>query len=167
MSRLPCAMRLIAARRQPSGYGYVAFKPTARYHRRACALPLLILACGILGCGKSGIDRYHVQGPITYRGEPIPAGHLVFEPDPAKGNRGPGVMAFINQGHYETLKHKGIVGGPHIVRIYATDGKPFEVEVERIMVSGKDLFPPVELAIDFPKADCEQAIEVPPQTTSR
>ena len=43
----------------------------------------LLLAAG---CGEAGPARYHVSGKVTFNGQPVPAGQIVFEPDPTAGN---------------------------------------------------------------------------------
>jgi len=119
--------------------------------------------CAVLllcGCGKTGIDRYTVSGTASYEGKPVPQGFVRFEPDSAKGNSGPGVGAQIKDGQFTTPAGKGIVGGPHKVTIYATDGIPTKIDGEDAP-QGKPLFADYKLDVDFPRSDYQWNIEVP------
>jgi hypothetical protein len=83
----------------------------------------LLVALGIPGCGgPDGPPRYPVEGTVTYQGEPVPVGRIVFEPDDSKGIRGPAASATIDEGRFETRPGKGAVGGPHRVRIQGYEG---------------------------------------------
>ena len=87
-----------------------------------------ILACSpvlcLTGCGESGPSRYDATGTVTYKGQPVPYGEIIFEPDASKGNEGPAARATIEKGAYATEKEKGVVAGAVKVRITGYDGKP-------------------------------------------
>lgn len=87
----------------------------------ACLPWLLLSGCGILG--DSGPARYEVNGTVTYKGQPVPYGEIIFEPDSSKGNEGPAARATIENGKYLTDKEKGVVAGDLRVRITGYDGK--------------------------------------------
>lgn len=77
-------------------------------------------ACLAVGCGKkSGPDRFAVRGAVTFAGQPIPRGTVVFEPDPAQGNRGPVAVIPIIDGGYDSraLSRPGPLAGPLVVRV--------------------------------------------------
>lgn len=122
--------------------------------RRTLAAFLLIL---LVGC-SSGAPNYRVRGDVTYAGEPVPTGTVLFEPDPAKGNKGRGVMAEIKDGKYETPAGVGIVGGPHIVRVQGFDGKG---DPRGESLRGRPLFPETALAIEFPEQDTTHDFHIP------
>lgn len=44
------------------------------------ALMLLLLAVSVIGCGKAGPKKYRVAGEVTWEGEPLPDGDILFEP---------------------------------------------------------------------------------------
>lgn len=70
------------------------------------------------GCSDSGPKRYRLQGTVEFDGKPVPAGTVYFDPDSAKGNKGPQGYATIVDGKFDTEKGgKGHVGGPMRVRI--------------------------------------------------
>ncbi len=87
-------------------------------------LPMLMLTAALLmaGCGGGdGPERYDLSGTVTFAGKPVPAGSIVFQPDTSKGNSGPQGVADIRDGKYDTSDGKGLIGGPHIVRITGFD----------------------------------------------
>lgn len=110
------------------------------------------------GCGSSdGPSRYDLQGTVTYDGNPIPTGEIFLQPDTSQGNNGPGSLAFIEDGRYRTERGKGIVGGPHIVRILGFDGVPAGDST-----AGSSLFPQYETVVDFPKEATTHDFTIPP-----
>lgn len=73
------------------------------------------------GCTRrAGPTRHTVSGTVTYRGKPVPAGTIAFEPDSRQGNRGPAGYADIVAGRFRT--HLGAISGPHLVRISGASG---------------------------------------------
>lgn len=92
----------------------------------------LVAAVGlVIGCGEAGPDRYDVSGKVTFQGQPVPAGQIVFEPDPTAGGRGPAGYAQIDDGQYSTRSSgKGPVAGPHIARITGLSAKPTDPNSE-------------------------------------
>jgi len=113
------------------------------------------LALVAAGCGGEGPGRYQVSGTVTYGGQPVAGGRILFVPDEAKGNVGPGSVAEIRNGRYATRAGKGVVGGPHRVTIFGTDGS--------VLTEAHDnaLFAPFETTVDLPKADSQHDFEVP------
>lgn len=96
----------------------------------------------VTGCGKSEFERQPISGKITFNGQPVTSGFIVFEPDAVKGNKGPQGYSSIVHGTYETGRDgKGTVLGPVKVRIVslASDSSgedagvppfpPFEVDI--------------------------------------
>ena len=86
------------------------------------------LVCGlalVIGCGQDGPRRYHLSGKVTYQGQPVPTGQIMFEPDSTKGNRGPQGFAEIHEGTYNTdAVGKGAISGAMIVTIIGFDHMP-------------------------------------------
>jgi hypothetical protein len=104
------------------------------------------------GCGpKSTAERYDLTGAVTFRGQPVPKGYLILQPDKAKGNGGPGSKAGVFDGRYETMAGLGHVGGPHIVSIAGHDGIPFDQGDGVMNPVGKPLFPTFKVEVDLPK----------------
>jgi hypothetical protein len=119
----------------------------------ALSVALLVTA----GCGGSdGPPRYPVRGTVTYRGEPLPAGEIAFEPDAEKGNRGPAAYGRISGGRYALGRGEGTVGGPHRVRITGYEG---EGSVESPF--GRMLFSDYATTVDLPEESATQDFDVP------
>lgn len=126
-------------------------------------LKLAVASClfAVVGCGSDeGVARYRVTGDVTYAGQPVPRGFVTFSPDAESGNSGPGGGAPIYNGKFDTNKGKGIVGGPHQVRIIGYDGVPTEMEGEEL-ADGKPLFPPYETKLDLPSEDGTRDFVIP------
>lgn len=121
-------------------------------------LAVAAATAALTGCGDGGPPRYRVSGSATYAGQPIPAGSIVFQPDGAKGNKGPAGFATIKDGKYDTREGgKGVIGGPHQVRIAGFDGVKKED-----MPDGAPLFPEFNTDLDLPKdKDFQKDFDVP------
>lgn len=112
-------------------------------------LPVVALAVAfawVTGCGgNAGPRRFNLSGTVTFDGKSIPAGSIVFQPDTANGNSGPQGVAEIRNGKYSTADGRGMIGGPHIVRITGFDA---------IAASENDvvnaLFGEYEVKVDLP-----------------
>jgi hypothetical protein len=123
---------------------------------RSAALVLIIpLAALLSGCGGEKI--YHLSGTVTFKGKPVPTGHIVFEPDASAGNSGGPAFAKIKDGHYDTsIEGHGTLGGPHLVLIHGRDGIP-----RGELLNGLPLFPDYSTTADLPKKKARQDFEVP------
>lgn len=87
----------------------------------------------------------------------------MFSPDAAANNKGPGGIAEIKDGKYETLPGKGITGGAYVLTISGYDGVPIASGEGGMDEMGKPLFQSYETKIDLPKEDTQHDIEVPKQ----
>lgn len=127
----------------------------------AYATVLIALVAAVLlgtqgGCGSKGPRLYPLSGDVTYGGEPVPAGTILFEPDTSKGNDGPGSFVEFTGGHYETRPGKGTVGGPHVAHVTGYDGKPVGEAA-----LGMPLFTEYEIPVELPREKATQDLEVP------
>ena len=113
------------------------------------------------GCGTEGPDRYDLKGKVTFRGQPVPKGYLIFAPDRDQGNRGPGAKAGIDNGNYETIAGQGMVGGPHVVTIFGADGVPYDMGNGNMNPIGRPLFSQYEAKVDLPKQSGTYDFDVP------
>jgi len=118
---------------------------------------ILVGATLLAGCrwGGDGPTRYQLSGKATHQGRPIPKGRILFAPDTARGNTGPGGVADIADGRYCTRSGSGTVGGPHVATIYGEDGTVATEEHDNA------LFPPCQMRLDLPKEDSSQDLDVP------
>jgi hypothetical protein len=109
------------------------------------------------GCGGGGPARYSLEGSVTLGGVPVPAGEIAFEPDDARGNTGPGSVARIRNGRYQTEPGLGVVGGAYLVRIIPMTGTPAgDSEDGRPLLRA----PHVE-AVELPAGEATRDFDIP------
>ncbi|PQO47566.1 hypothetical protein [Blastopirellula marina] len=123
--------------------------------RRLLVFAVLLSAALAFGCGPS-TSTTHIHGDVTYNGQPVPAGTIYFEPDTAAGNSGPGSVAIIRNGAYDTSEALGVVGGPHIVRIEGYDGIAHGDNLD-----GSPLFATYETTTELPMSSSSVDFDVP------
>jgi hypothetical protein len=117
---------------------------------------LALVTAAVVGCGKRDSDAlYEISGSVTFAGQPVPAGRIVFEPDEAQGAAGMVSIADIENGIYRTRPRRGFGGGPCRVTIYGTDGTMPTEEKDT------SLFRPWQSTIDLPREACRRAFDVP------
>jgi hypothetical protein len=80
---------------------------------------LLLMAVFLTGCGASdGVDRASVSGKVTFDGQPVQEGSIVFTP--TAGTTGPMCFVAIANGSYSIAAgDRGPVVGKHKVAIEA------------------------------------------------
>jgi len=127
-----------------------------------CLIILLFLFTQVCsGCGSRQSDgprRYSVQGEITFKGKPVPAGQIHFQPDRKKGNSGPTTIVNIAEGKFATGKGRGVVGGAYIVQVTGYDSN---IHGPEYSLDKEPLFPLYEYADNFPMENSTIQIEVP------
>ncbi|MDY0168322.1 MAG: hypothetical protein RBS80_17365 [Thermoguttaceae bacterium] len=117
---------------------------------------VLAVAAMTAGCGQNaGERRYDLSGRVTYRGQPVPGGRILFSPDASQGADGPATVADIAGGRYQTRPGRGAVAGPYIVTIHGTD------ETMATETHDNTLFPPYETRVDVDSAHTTHDFEVP------
>jgi hypothetical protein len=125
--------------------------PFCNSRRWLLHLPIVALLFSLLaiGCGVAD-NRNHISGKVTFKGQPVPAGRIYFDPDPSKKNDGPQGYADIQNGQYDTTQDgKGGPGGATIVRIQGRDA------------AGKALFLEHKVQVDLPSGATSKDFEVP------
>jgi len=116
----------------------------------------------LVGCwgGNDGPGRFRVSGTVQYQDRPVPSGYVMFEPDASVGNQGPGAIAAIHQGRFITPPGKGVVGGPHTVKVVGYP--PVEESSAANSVPPSPLFPTYVTTVDFSREqDTEMELVVP------
>src|SRR5262245_43058825 len=89
--------------------------------RVVCGVGLLVGL--VAGCGSSEASG-HLSGKVTFNGQPVPKGRIVFLPDGSKGGSGQGTVAEISNGSYDTRPGgTPLPTGALVVRIEGFDGK--------------------------------------------
>ena len=125
-----------------------------------CKLAPIAVCVALVGCGPSAAPRYELSGAVTYAGKPVPAGSIIFKPDHAKDNRGPGAQVGIEAGRYQLPESRGTIGGPHVVTISGFDGVPIK-NGPSVNYFGKPLFANYEVKVDLPREKSERNFDVP------
>ena len=128
----------------------------SRHRRERCAA-FLVLA--MVGCGGHADVRIDISGPVTWKGQPVPAGFVVFNPNVAEGNIGAQGMAPISNGRYDTRAKGGrpVAPGSLLVSIHGFDG----VGVDEERRNGKRLFVPAEITVKTSEDAGDVALVVP------
>jgi len=154
---LPKAFRRVESFNDPDLLpGMIYVKKFSEVAGRLAILSLVLsLTLAAVGCGEGGGGAAHIRGKVTYDGKPVPQGTITFSPDTAKGNSGPGSMAVIKDGRYDTKEGLGIIGGPHVVRIEGFDGV-----ADGDNLDGALLFPSYRTEVDLPTTSGEVDFEV-------
>jgi hypothetical protein len=88
---------------------------------------------GVAACGPgNGLNLAPVQGKVTYKGEPIKNGTVMFVPDESKGATGPQAIGTIKSDGTYSLSSQdandGAVVGWHKVGILGLDPEPMSKE---------------------------------------
>ncbi len=100
--------------------------------RRTTSFLLMGCLIALTGCSNNGLTLGRVQGKITYKGEPVPAGEVLFMPDESKGTTGPPASGTIgSDGTYVMSTEEsgdGAVVGTHQVGIIGREAKPISQE---------------------------------------
>lgn len=131
---------------------------------RAIGLGFLPVVACVLAIGCGGEKTYRLSGKVTFKGQPIPEGRILFIPDSAKGNKGPAGSADIKNGQYDTGASggKGVIGGAMTVQIEAWDpAKKVEKADKSPLSVAPPLFPPYQTTVDLPKSDSNKDFDVP------
>jgi hypothetical protein len=87
------------------------------------------VACAMAGCGPgNGLTMGRVSGVVTYNGQPVEFGEVLFLPDSGRGNSGVPSMGGINKDGTYTMSTQdfgdGVIAGFHKVGIRALDAVP-------------------------------------------
>jgi hypothetical protein len=129
--------------------------------RKLSAAMTFALASLVIGCG-SEVDRKDLSGQVTFAGKPIAYGQIMFMPE-TKAKLAPTGEAEIVDGRFDTSAPggRGIIPGPHQVRVTAYAARPPEAPDDETLPSLDD--PPIFSGYVF-KADVkagENSFDVP------
>lgn len=81
-------------------------------HRLVC----IVLVAALAGCNKGGLTKVIISGDVTYNGQPVTNGEILFYP--TGDTQGPVSGAPIKDGHYEASGKGGVPVGTHRVVIH-------------------------------------------------
>src|SRR5262245_57089820 len=123
---------------------------------KAAMLGLLALGL-VLGCKDTEQKRNRVSGKVTFNGQAIPYGEVLFTPDDSKKNSGAQGIATIRDGQYDTSAAggKGYGGGPAVIRVTGLSGEGGKILCE------------YQFRVEQPQSDASLDIDVPLAATSK
>ena len=129
------------------------------------ATTALVLGSSLAGCGGDGITRHQVSGQVTYLGQEVEDGAVVFEPDASVGKLAPTSFARIEKGRYQTDPAESPTTGKYKVRVMGYDkSKMKQNPAPGEIIEKPELFPEFTLSADIPVTDGKLNIEVPRRT---
>jgi hypothetical protein len=111
-------------------------------------LVLIAAVCALYGCGPgNGLTMGRVSGLVTYNGQPVEFGEVLFVPDSSKGNNGVPSMGSIGKDGRYTMSTQdaddGVIAGFHKVGIRALDankvGSDDTPTLDPAVATGKEL----------------------------
>ncbi len=87
-----------------------------------------LLSIGIVGCG-SGDSRLPLSGTVTFNGQPLAFGEVVFRPE-----KGPEGSATIRDGKFDTTLEsgRGITPGPNRLFVTGYESEPPSIADESV-----------------------------------
>jgi hypothetical protein len=101
--------------------------PTTRLWR---FLPVLSIVL-FLGCGENSQAPVPIRGKVTYRGQPVQNGTIVFTPDPRKGQVGAMAIGEIQPDGTYSLRNGKAFGAPpgyYRITVAAVLGSPYSTQ---------------------------------------
>jgi len=135
-----------------------------RRQNRSVCLVWSLLCLAVVGCDADPTGIYHVSGEVTFNGQPVPAGTILFQPDKSQGASGQAGLAIIRDGRFNTASEggRGTTGGAQRVRIIGLDGKPVEMGPD-----GVPMFPDYTVVVSLPQADSTHDFDIPTRKRNR
>lgn len=127
---------------------------------RLALVAVSLAACA--ACSSRGDGRVDVSGSVTWKGQPVPAGFVVFNPDVTAGNVGPQGMAPIDNGRYDTRSEGGRPVSPGAMRVSIQGFNAGSGGDEG--ARGARLFLPAEVTVTVPPDSAEVNLVVPEST---
>jgi hypothetical protein len=123
---------------------------------------LLSLGVAFAGCGGDGIDRHQVSGTVTYQGQQVQDGAIVFEPDASVGKIAPTSFARIEGGRFQTDREQSPTSGKYKVRVMGYDKSKMKKDAAPgEIIDMPELFPEYTLQTEIPPPGGKLDITVP------
>ncbi len=122
---------------------------------------LLLTTLMLMGCRDSGPQSIHVRGRVTFRGQPVPAGSIVFQSTGDAAEQRSRSVTPIENGSYDTQTNggRGIVPGSVRVFVEGYDGRATATRVDEPSL-GNPLFPPYETVVTIDDSSAAVDIDV-------
>jgi hypothetical protein len=138
---------------------------THLYRMKSTQLPiwlcsLVILCLALAGCGMGdGLERYPVNGTVTFEGKPVQTGAVFFEPTASVGTVAPTVYLPLRGGRYDAGK-EGPVAGKYVVKVAGWDESKKQVDSDGVTHTAQ-LFQDYQFEVQIPPPNNTLDIEVP------
>jgi hypothetical protein len=117
------------------------------------------------GCGGDGLSRSPVGGKVTYLGQPVASGAIVFEPTESVGMVAPTGSARIEDGQFQTAPDQSPIKGTYRVRVMGYDKAKLDKIKEKSApgeaIEIPELFPEYRTEVEIPVPAGKLDIEVP------
>jgi hypothetical protein len=124
------------------------------------------LIAPLIGCGQEDpFPRHVVTGTVTYQGQNLKHGILIFEPRESIGELAPVSYAPVRDGVFKTDEEEGPTTGEYRVKVLGYDRTGLDPEDQESEVP--QLFPPYETHVELPTPDGTLDIEVPSRPARR
>ena len=135
----------------------------------SASVRVLLSACliaAVLGCGQEDpFPRHVVTGTVTFQGQNLEYGILIFEPRESIGKLAPVSYAPVRNGTFKTDEEEGPTTGEYRVKVLGYDRTGLDPEDHESEVP--QLFPPYEMHVELPTPDGTLDIEVPSRPARR
>jgi hypothetical protein len=101
---------------------------------------IVLILIFFIGC-NSKPKPVQLSGKVAFKGQPVPAGYIIFMPDVGNGNRGTTKLIKIKDGIYDSAQappDQALTPGAYQLRIAGFDG-----QTQPRFNQGKQIFNPV------------------------
>jgi hypothetical protein len=132
-------------------------------HTSLLKIPVAPLLFAFLsGCGGEGFPRHQISGKVTYQGQPVEYGAIVFEPEASIGKIAPTGQARIENGAFKTDSTESPTTGAYKVRVTGFDKSKMKANpAPGEIIDTPELFPEHVLQVEIPPPGGRLDIEVP------
>jgi len=72
---------------------------------------VIVLLLTVTGCAEKGPKMYPISGAVSFDGQPVVDGIIIFTPDSNKGNAGRQSSVVIKNGKYQSTPKNGVMAG--------------------------------------------------------
>lgn len=127
---------------------------------------LLMIFPLMAGCGGDGLERYPISGTVTFKGQKVEYGTIVFEPEASVGTIAPSGYARIENGLYKTSQEESPIKGDYRVRVMGFDKSKMKKDAAPgEIIATPELFPAFETKVTVPPPDGNFDVEVPARSS--
>ena len=124
-----------------------------------------VMLLAVIGCGGDAAMEYkeaHVQGAVTFKGEPLESGKIRFIPDGEVINgqvAGKAIFADIKEGEYAFAADQGVTVGKNRIEIFSYRGTG---KMEQLSAEEGEIAEPVEQIEQFipPKYNMNSTLSI-------